>query len=386
MPQQKALPTPASICDHAAMPKRVGILTGGGDCPGLNAVIRAAVLTLTQRHGYEVLGIEDAHSGLIDLDYRAPNGNVWLGPRDVRGILTKGGTILGTTNKNDPFRFVVKDENGKQHETDVSATVVANAKKLGLEGVITIGGDGSMKIAQKFIDVGLPGIGVPKTIDNDLGCTDQTFGFDTAVQIATDALDRLRDTAASHDRVMLVEVMGRDAGWIALHAGVAGGADAILLPEIPYRLEPIARMLEDKKRSGQTHAVIVVSEGAKPVGGGTSIGEHKLGAMPRLMGAARRVEDDLSRLTSAEIRTTVLGHVQRGGTPTGYDRILATRFGRAAADLAAAGKWGEMVALRGDRIVSLPIEEAIREPKRVRAESQLVQAARALGVVFGDEA
>jgi 6-phosphofructokinase 1 len=368
------------------MSKRVGILTGGGDCPGLNAVIRAAVLTLTEKYGYEVLGIEDAHSGLIDLDYRGPNGNVWLDSKAVSGILTRGGTILGTSNKNDPFRFVVKDENGKARETDVSATVVANAKKLKLEGVISIGGDGSMRIAQKFIEVGLPVIGVPKTIDNDLGATDQTFGFDTAVHIATEALDRLRDTAASHDRVMLVEVMGRDAGWIALHAGIAGGADAILLPEIPYRLEPVARMLEEKKRRGQMHALVVVSEGAKPLGGGASIAEHQLGAMPRLMGAARRVEEILDRMTDAEIRTTVLGHVQRGGTPTSYDRILATRYGQAAADLVAAGKWGEMTALRGEQIVSIPIAEAIREPKRVSPSSQMVQAARALGVIFGDEA
>ena len=178
--------------------KRVGILTGGGDCPGLNAVIRAAVITLTERHGYEVLGIEDAHSGLIDLDYRAPNGNVWLTSRDVRGILTKGGTILGTSNKNDPFRYVVKDESGKKMETDISAIVVENAKKLGLEGLISIGGDGSMRIAKRFLDVGLPSVGVPKTIDNDLGATDQTFGFDTAVGIATEALDRLRDLSLIH--------------------------------------------------------------------------------------------------------------------------------------------------------------------------------------------
>ena len=365
--------------------KRVGILTGGGDCPGLNAVIRAAVITLTERHGYEVLGIEDAHSGLIDLDYRAPNGNVWLTSRDVRGILTKGGTILGTSNKNDPFRYVVKDESGKKMETDISAIVVENAKKLGLEGLISIGGDGSMRIAKRFLDVGLPSVGVPKTIDNDLGATDQTFGFDTAVGIATEALDRLRDTAASHDRVMLVEVMGHDAGWIALHAGVAGGADAILLPEIPYRLEPVAKMIADRKASGQSHALIVVSEGAKPAGGTASVGEKQLGAMPRLMGAARRVEEELGKLTSAEIRTTVLGHVQRGGTPSSFDRILATRFGQAAADLVAEGGWGKMVALRGDTIISIPIADAIREPKLVSPHSQLVAEARALGIVFGDE-
>lgn len=367
------------------MAKRVGILTGGGDCPGLNAVIRAAVLTLVRGHGYAVLGIEDAHSGLIDLDYRAPNGNQWLDERAVRSIHARGGTILGTSNKNDPFRYVVKDESGKERETDVSAKVVENARKLGLEGVISIGGDGSMRIAQKFIEAGLPTIGVPKTIDNDLGATDQTFGFDTAVSIATEALDRLRDTAESHDRVMLIEVMGRDAGWIALHCGIAGGADAILLPEIPYRLEPLAKMIADKNARGQHHALIVVSEGAKPAGGDASIGEHKLGQMPRLMGAARRVEDELSKMTRAEIRTTVLGHVQRGGTPSSYDRILATRYGQAAGELVAKGAWGQMVALRGDTVTSIAIADAIREPKRVSPTSQLVQTARALGVVFGDE-
>ncbi len=364
------------------MKKRIGILTGGGDCPGLNAVIRAAVIRLTEHHDCEVLGIEDAHSGLIDLEYRKPRGNRWLTSSDVRGILARGGTILGTSNKCDPFRFVVS-EGGVERETDVSSTVIANAKKLGLSGVISIGGDGSMKIAQMLIDAGLPTVGVPKTIDNDLGCTDQTFGFDTAVGIATEALDRLRDTAESHDRVMLVEVMGRDAGWIALHAGLAGGADAILLPEIPYRLEPIVEMLEARTRDGQCHAVIVVSEGAKPAGGEASILEHKLGQMPRLKGAARRVEEALASLTRAEIRTTVLGHLQRGGAPSSFDRILGTRFGHAAANLVAAGRWGQMVALRGGEITSCAIADAIATPKRVHLESSLVATARALGVSFG---
>jgi len=364
------------------MKKRIGILTGGGDCPGLNAVIRAAVIHLTEHHDCEVLGIEDAHSGLIDLEYRKPRGNRWLTSGDVRGILARGGTILGTSNKCDPFRYVVS-EGGVERETDVSATVIANAEKLGLEGVISIGGDGSMKIAQRLLEAGLKAVGVPKTIDNDLGCTDQTFGFDTAVGIATEALDRLRDTAESHDRVMLVEVMGRDAGWIALHAGVAGGADAILLPEIPYRLEPLVEMLAERTRGGQCHALVVVSEGARPAGGEVSVGEIKLGRMPRLMGAAHRVEELLCQLTSAEIRTTVLGHLQRGGAPSSFDRILGTRFGHAAAELAAGGAWGQMVALRSGEIVACSIKEAIAEPKRVHPDSSLVATARALGVSFG---
>jgi len=367
------------------MVRKIGIMTGGGDCPGLNAVIRAAVKVGVGRHGFEMLGIEDALSGLVDLEYREPNGNRWLEPRDVRQILARGGTILGTSNRSDPFRFVVKDEAGKLHETDVSDRVIENARKLGLEGVISIGGDGSMRIAQKFIEKGLPMVGVPKTIDNDLGCTDQTFGFDTAVGVAMEAIDRLRDTAESHDRVMLVEVMGREAGWIALEAGMAAGADAILLPEIPYRLEPVVRMLERRRGHGQKYSIIVVSEGAKPAGGAASVVEHRAGAMPRLQGAAQRVADGLSQLIDADMRVTVLGHVQRGGSPSAFDRILGTRFGHAAAELVARGEWGKMVALRGGDIVSIPIIDAIRTPKLVDPGSQFIEAARALGVSFGDD-
>lgn len=367
------------------MARKIGILTGGGDCPGLNAVIRAAVTVGIERHGFEIFGIEDALSGLVDLDYNSPHGNRWLSVRDVQNILPRGGTILGTSNRSDPFRYVVKDAAGKHHETDVSAQVIENARKIGLEGVISIGGDGSMRIAHRCIEKGLPMIGVPKTIDNDLGATDQTFGFDTAVGIAMEALDRLRDTADSHDRVMLVEVMGRDAGWIALHAGIASGADAILVPEIPYRLEPLAAMIAQRHARRQKYSIIVVSEGAKPAGGGASVLEHKAGAMPRLQGAAQRVADGLSRIVEADMRVTVLGHVQRGGSPSPFDRILGTRFGHAAADLAARGAWGEMVALRGESIVSIPITEAIRAPKLVDPHCQLIETARALGVVFGDE-
>jgi 6-phosphofructokinase 1 len=235
------------------------------------------------------------------------------------------------------------------------------------------------------MDKGIPMVGVPKTIDNDLACTDQTFGFDTAVQIATEALDRVRDTAESHDRVMIVEVMGRDAGFIALQAGLAGGADAILLPEIPYRLEPIADMVKARRAAGQTHCVIVVSEGAKPAGGEASVGEHKAGAMPRLMGAGMRVADRLGPMINAEIRVTVLGHIQRGGSPSNYDRVLAARYGAAAAELVERGEFGRMVALRGGEITSVTIEAAASGNKRVDPKSQLVTAARSLGVVFGDE-
>lgn len=365
---------------------RVGIMTGGGDCPGLNAVIRAAVRVGLDRHGFEFFGIEDAFNGLVDLDYRRPRGNRWLGHDEVRGILSRGGTILGTSNRGDPFRFVVRTESGGATETDISDRVMENFHKVGLEGLISIGGDGSMAIASRFFAKGMPLVGVPKTIDNDLGSTDQTFGFDTAVGIATDAIDRLRDTAESHDRVMLIEVMGRDAGWIALHAGMAGGADAILIPEIPYRIEPIVKMLQNRVDHGQRYSLIVVSEGAKPLGGDSSVVERKAGAMPRLMGAAQRVAQALDAQVEADMRVTVLGHIQRGGTPSSFDRVLATRYGAAAAELVAARDFGKMVALRGGQIISVPISEAVAAPKRVDPEGQLVKTARALGTVFGDEA
>jgi 6-phosphofructokinase 1 len=365
--------------------RRIGILTGGGDCPGLNAVIRAAVEVGARKHHLEFLGIEDAFHGLVDPSARTPNGNRWLTPRDVHPILARGGTILGTSNRSDPFHYVVTDPDGSQRTIDISARVLDNARALDLEGVISIGGDGSMKIAQRMIECGLPVVGVPKTIDNDLDATDQTFGFDTAVGIATEALDRLRDTAESHDRVMLVEVMGRDAGFIALHAGLAGGAEAIVLPEVPYRVEALAAAVEERRRQGQIHCIFVVSEGARPVGGQTSVGEHKLGAMPRLVGAAQRLGDALQPLIKSEVRVTVLGHLQRGGTPSSFDRILATRFGHAAAELVAERHWNRMVALRAGGIVSVPIAEAIARPRRVDPLGPLVGTARALGVAFGDE-
>ncbi len=262
---------------------RVGIMTGGGDCPGLNAVIRAVVDVGIERHGFEIFGIEDSFAGLIDLAYRSPDGNRWLTARDVRGVLPRGGTLLGTSNHADPFRFVVVNERGERVETDVSEQVIRNFEKVGLDALVSIGGDGSARIAKKFSDRGIPLVVVPKTIDNDLDMTDQTFGFDTAVGIATEALDRVRDTAASHDRLMIVEVMGRDAGWIALHAGIASAADAILIPEIPYRIEPLIEMIESRKRRGMVHSVVVISEGAKPAGGASSFhrGQARRDPAPR---------------------------------------------------------------------------------------------------------
>jgi len=364
--------------------KRIGIMTGGGDCPGLNAVIRAAVRTGIMRYGWEILGIEDACSGLIDLEYRSPHGNQWLSLDMVHDILPRGGTILGTSNRSHPFRYAV-ERDGETVEIDVSDKLVANYEKLGLEALISIGGDGSMDIAEGLSKKGIDIVGVPKTIDNDLSSTDVTFGFDTAVQIATEALDRIRDTAESHDRVMLVEVMGRHAGWIALHAGLAGGAHAILLPEIPYRLAPLAAKIKDRREHGKPFSVFVVAEGAKPAGGEASTIPKLPGAMPRLFGAASRVAHELSQMVELDMRVTVLGHVQRGGSPTNFDRILGTRFGHAAAELVAAGDFGKMVSLRTPDIVTVPLAEAIGKPKRVDPHGQMVEAARALGVVFGDE-
>ncbi|MFK7989036.1 MAG: 6-phosphofructokinase [Sandaracinaceae bacterium] len=363
--------------------KKIAICTGGGDCPGLNAVIRSVVKVGRDKYGWEVLGIEDALHGLLDLDYRSPHGNRWLETSDVRDILTRGGTILGTSNRCDPFRYVVPDESGNAVETDVSARLLENYASLGIDALVSIGGDGSMMIAQRLIDLGLKVVGVPKTIDNDLGCTDQTFGFDTAVNVATEAIDRLRDTADSHDRVIFIEVMGRNAGWIALHAGIAGGADAILLPEIPYDTESIAKMITTRRAAGKNYSLIVVAEGAKPHGGDVSVGEVVAGGMPRLMGAAQRLATALDGKVDAEMRVTVLGHIQRGGSPSAYDRVLATRYGVEAAELIARGEFGRMVALREGRITNVPIEDAIAEPKRVSPDGELVRQASEAGVHFG---
>jgi 6-phosphofructokinase 1 len=344
-------------------------------------VIRAAVKVGIHRHGFEIFGIEDALNGLIDLDYRSPHGNRWLTSNDVQPILSRGGTILGTTNKGDPFHFIGKDG----REQDISARVMANYDKVGLEAVISIGGDGSMGIAKRFSELGMNIVGVPKTIDNDLAATDYTFGFDTAVSVATDALDRVRDTAESHDRVMVVEVMGRHAGFIALHAGLAGGAHAILIPEIPYRIEAVAARIHERRERGMPFSVIVVAEGATPVGGAASILEHVPGGMARLSGAAHLCAEGLAPHVDAEMRVTELGHVQRGGSPSNFDRVLATRFGHHAADLVAERRFGTMVALRTPNIVTVTLDEALSAPKRVDPNGQMVETARAVGVTFGDE-
>jgi len=354
--------------------KRLAILTGGGDCPGLNAVIRAAVRTATRVYDFDVVGVQLGFEGLLT------NATVPLTPESIRGILPKGGTLLRTTNRGNPFEYPVMQD-GVQVCIDRSQMVVDNIRAAGIDAVMAIGGDGTLKIAQKLWEMGMPMVAVPKTIDNDLAATDFTFGFMTAVEVATDAVDRLHTTAESHDRVMLLEVMGRHAGWIALHSGIAGGADIILIPEIAYRPEAIVETIRNRQKGGSKFDIIVVAEGAKREGGEESYldtGRRRLG------GIAYQVASDIARHIDLEIRVTVLGHVQRGGSPIPYDRILATRFGSAAADLAAKGDFGKMVALRGDEIVSVPIHDAVSNPKYVDPEGQLVRTARSLGVSFGD--
>jgi phosphofructokinase-like protein len=367
--QHSALSTQHSYCMRKV--QRIGILTGGGDCPGLNAVIRAAVRTATRDHDLEVLGIQLGFEGLLNKSCMPLTAEL------IRGILPKGGTLLRTTNRGNPFEYPT--EAGAE---DKSKLLVRNIEELGLDGIIAIGGDGTLKIAQRLFEMGIPMIAVPKTIDNDLAATDFTFGFMTAVAVATDAVDRLHTTAESHDRVMILEVMGRHCGWIALHSGLAGGADIILIPEIPYRPDAIVESIRSRQTEGSPFDIIVVAEGAKRVGGAERYVDRR---SKRLGGIAYQVADEISREIELEIRVTVLGHIQRGGSPIPFDRVLATRFGKAAADLIAKGDFGKMVALRGDSIVAVPIRDAVSNPKYVDPKGELVATARSLGISFGDD-
>jgi len=361
---------------------KIGIMTGGGDCPGLNAVIRGVVLKALA-NGWEVLGIEDATEGLINLDYKSPHGNRMLGARDVEGILTRGGTILGTSNRSHPFKYVI-ERDGEKVETDISDQLVANYHKLGLDAVVSIGGDGSMDIAQQLGEKGMNMVGVPKTIDKDLAATDYTFGFNTAVQAATDGLDRLQDTAASHDRVMIMEVMGRGAGWIALHSAIAGGAHVCLLPEIPYKIQPVIDAIKKRQDNGAPFSIVVVAEGAKPADGQESLlGERALGEMPRLFGAGQRVAAAIQPHLDLDVRVTVLGHLQRGGSPTHFDRVLGSRFGVAAVECIEAKKFNHMVVLRTPNIVAIPIKDALAAPANVNPDGELVRSAESIGIEFG---
>lgn len=361
------------------MMNRLGILTGGGDAPGLNAVIRAAVKTAINDYGSQVFGIRNGYDGFIEQD-----GIISLGLADVRGILPRGGTILGTANRGNPYaRKVI--QNGKQVTLDVSNEIVAGIKKLGLSALLVLGGDGTLRIAHELWQKGAPVIGVPKTIDNDIGGTEVTFGFDTALNIAMEALDRLHTTAESHHRVMLLELMGRDAGFIALQAGISGGADVILIPEIPFKLESIMAKIRDRSAKGSKFSIIAVSEGAKPLGGLQSFSRQGDEIyVPRLGGMGQIVGDYIEK-QGFESRVTVLGHIQRGGTPTAFDRSLATRYGAAAVRLAAQGNFDRMVALHCGHIIDIPLAESIAMPRRVGLQDDAVITARSIGISFGDE-
>ena len=356
--------------------KRIGVLTGGGDAPGLNAVIRAVVKAGTNRQ-CEVIGLEDSFDGLIEPDR-------WrkLTPRDVTGILRIGGTILGTTNRGNPFAYPIETSGGTR---DYSARCVEMFHQLALDALIVIGGDGTLAIAHRFHERGIPLVGVPKTIDNDIVETTNTFGFDTAVSFATDAIDRLHTTAEAHHRVMVVEVMGRYAGWIALYSGVAGGADVILIPELPFDVKRVAERISAREALGARFSIVVVAEGARPVGGQTSILKAASGEyVERLGGIGARVATELETLTGKETRNVVLGHLQRGGAPTSFDRILATRFGARAVELLMEGQFGHMVAFHPPDIVSVPLERIVGRTRTVPLDFDVVRAARAMGISLGD--
>jgi len=359
--------------------KRIGILTGGGDAPGLNAVIRAAVKTAIYEYGCEVLGIRDGYDGFID-----DQGIIPLGIKEVRGLLPRGGTILGTANRGNPYaRKVIRD--GKEVTIDVSDEIVNGIQRLDMDALLVLGGDGTLHIAHELFQKGAPVIGVPKTIDNDIGGTEATFGFDTAVTTATEAIDKLHTTAEAHHRVMVLELMGRDAGFIALHAGVSGGADVILIPEIPFKFESVLAKVRQRVERGYLFSIIAVSEGAKPLEGGqvfSRAGDEIY--TPRLGGIGTTVGDYIEQ-HGFETRVTVLGHLQRGGTPTPFDRWLATRYGAAAVRLAAKGSFDRMVSLHAGRIVDVSLREALAVPKRVDINHDAVITARGMGVSFGDE-
>jgi phosphofructokinase-like protein len=359
--------------------KRIAVLTGGGDAPGLNAVIRAVTKTAINVYGCDVLGILDGYDGFL-----APSGVIPLDLAAVRGILPRGGTILGTANRGNPFaRKVI--QNGKEVVIDVSDEIVKAIKDLHLDAVIVIGGDGTLHVAMELCEKGVPVIGVPKTIDNDVGGTEITFGFDTALMIATEALDRLHTTAEAHHRVMVLELMGRDAGFIALHSGISGGADVILIPEIPFQYDAIIRKVRERTQGGSKFSLLAVSEGARPLGG-QEIYSRPGDAVyvPRLGGIGQEVGKYIEQ-QGFEARVTVLGHLQRGGSPTAFDRWLATRYGAAAVRTAAKGTFGRMVALRKAQIIDVPFSEALAVPKRVDLNGDAVVTARGIGISFGDE-
>lgn len=355
--------------------RTIDICNGGGDCPGLNAVIRAVVRTAKLEYGWRVIGITNGFNGLV-----WPEQSQELTLESIRGILPRGGTILGTTNRGNSFAFPV-EENGRAVVHDYSSRCIESLKKFDIECLVVIGGDGTLTIAHEFSKLGVKVVGVPKTIDNDLLATEFPFGFDTALHVATDAIDRLHITAESHHRVMVIEVMGRDAGWIALHSGLAGGADVILIPEIPFTIETVCEAISQRESQGRSFCLVVVAEGVKlPVqeGLGKPFPKPQPGQVANAIGYAIR------EYLKKEVRVTVLGQVQRGGSPSPFDRTLATRFGVSAVDLVARGEYGRMVCLRAGKIESVPLADAIGSCKLVDPTSDYVRAARAVGITFGD--
>lgn len=364
--------------------RRIALSTGGGDAPGLNAVIRAVVLAALNR-GWECFGIREGYNGLLVPDDFPQGGIVPLTRDSVRGITHLGGTILGTTNCGDPRHFPVLNDNGQLIEKDVTDDVVDLFDQRQIDALITIGGDGSLAIANALSQKGLPVIGVPKTIDNDLDGTVITFGFDTAVSFATEAVDRLHSTAEAHRRVMVVEVMGRYAGWIALHAGVSATADAILIPEIPYDINKVADKISERTNQGRHFSIVVAAEGAKAIGGGYVVhGSKRVGEMERLGGVGQQVSTALEEITGKQARCVVLGHLQRGGTPTSFDRLLSLRFGAAAVRALDEGQSGVMVALDPPTVNYVPLEKATHRMKTVPLDCDTLLTARDLGISFGD--
>ena len=359
--------------------KRIGILTGGGDCPGINAVIRAVAKKAMHDYRMEIVGIEDGYDGAVnDLHRKLESG-------DVSGILTLGGTILGTTKKVNPYRYAIKKGDDFEYK-DMSKTAIRNIERLGLDCLVVIGGDGTLGIAYKLFKDGIPIVGIPKTMDNDILGTDLTFGFDSALSIATEGIDRLHSTAQSHHRVMVVEVMGHNAGWLALASGIAGGGDIILIPEIPYRIDSIIAKVKERHRTGKRFSIVVVAEGAKPEGGDVVIQRMvKESSDPiRLGGIGFVLGDQIEKLTDFETRTVVMGHLLRGGSPTAFDRILATQLGSKAVDLIVSGSFGHMVAMQEGKLVKVTLKNVARGHRSVPTDHPLIKTAISLNTCFGE--
>ena len=358
--------------------RRIAILTGGGDCPGINAVIRAVAKKAILAYDADIIGIEDGYEGLIENRHRR------LHYDDVSGILTLGGTILGTSKKANPYRYAIK-KSGELIFKDMSRVAIRNLKQMKIDSLVCIGGDGTMAIANEFYKDGIPVVGVPKTIDNDLKGTDVTFGFDSAVYIATEGIDRIHTTAQSHHRIMIVEVMGHRAGWLALHSGIAGGGDIILLPEIPYDLCAIAQRVKERNKKGKRFSIVVVAEGAKPKGGDIVIQRLvKESSDPiRLGGIGFVLGEQLEKATGLDTRTVVMGHLQRGGSPTPFDRVLATQLGTKACDMICAKRFGYMAGIRGNRLIEFSLRKVATGPKTVPLNHPLIKSATAIGTCFG---